>query len=626
MAPLALISSRFENHFTGASALSDDDVANAARGRLAAIVDSSDDAILSKNTQGIITSWNAAAERLFGYTADEMVGSSILKIIPFELRSEEDMILSKIRAGEKIDHFETVRLRKDGRRVHVSITVSPVKDQNGRVIGASKIARDIGAHRELTQARSTLAAIVESSDDAIISKDLQGVVTSWNRAAQKLFGFSAEEMIGEPLRRIIPQELHSEEDDILATVRAGGSIDHFETVRLRKDGQRIPVSITVSPVRDEHGRITGASNISRDIGRQRELNEARSMLAAIVASSDDAIISKDLNGIVTSWNRAAEELYGFSAQEMIGQPMRRIIPAELQTEEDGILAKIRGGERVDHFETQRLRKNGSRFEVSITVSPIRDEAGRIIGASKIARDITPQREAQREKDRFLAILAHELRNPLAPIRNAITLFGQPGMTVEQLDKARDIAERQVAHMAQLLDDLLDVARISTGRVELKLADMPLKPMLAHAVDAARPIMERRSHRLEVRLPDEELWIHADQVRVLQIVLNLLTNAAKYTDAGGHVVLSLRREGEFACITVEDNGIGFDMVHADTLFKLFSQAKDVSQRSEGGLGIGLALVRQFVERQGGRVAAHSPGPGKGSRFSVSLPLIEAPDHR
>jgi len=614
---------RFENHYTGASAVSDDDIVNATRGRLAAIVESSDDAIVSKNTQGIVTTWNAAAERLFGYTAEEMVGSSILKIIPYELRSEEDMILSQIRAGQKVEHFETVRLRKDGRRVQVSISVSPVKDPSGRVIGASKIARDISAHRELTQARSTLAAIVESSDDAIISKDLDGVVTSWNRAAEKLFGYTAAEMIGQPLRRTIPPPLHPEEDQILQTVRDGRSIDHFETTRLHKDGQEIAVSITVSPMRDEHGRIIGASNISRDIGRQREANQARAMLAAIVESSDDAIISKDLNGIVTSWNRAAERLYGYSAAEMVGQPIRRIIPAELQSEEDGILAKIRTGERIDHFETQRLRKDGSRFEVSITVSPIMDEKGRIVGSSKIARDITPQREAQREKDRFLAILAHELRNPLAPIRNAVTLFGQPGMTSEQLDKARDIAERQIAHMAQLLDDLLDVARISTGRVELKLVDMPLRPLMSHAVDAARPIMERRRHRLDVRLPDEELWVHADEVRVLQIVLNLLTNAAKYTDPNGQVTLSLHREGTFACISVEDTGIGFDAAGAENLFKLFSQAKDVAQRSEGGLGIGLALVRQFVERQGGRVVAHSAGPGKGSRFSVSLPLVEAP---
>jgi PAS domain S-box-containing protein len=614
---------RFENHPSAASALSDDDVANAARSRLSAIVESSDDAILSKNTQGIITSWNAAAERMFGYTAEEMLGASILKIIPYELRGEEEMILSRVRAGEKVDHFETVRMRKDGTRIQVSVTVSPVKDAAGRIIGASKIARDIGTQRELTHARSTLVSIVESSDDAIVSKDLDGIVTSWNRAAERLYGYPAEEMIGQPIRKIIPPELQTEEDMILATIREGRGIDHFETTRMHKDGSRLLVSITISPIRDERGRVVGASKIARDIGRTRELNEARAMLAAIVASSDDAIISKDLEGRVMSWNRAAERLYGYDASEMMGESIRKIIPPALHYEEDDILAKIRAGERVDHIETTRMRKDGSLFEVSITVSPVKDENGRIVGASKIARDITPQREAQREKDRFLAILAHELRNPLAPIRNAITLFGRPGMKPEHLDKAREIAERQVAHMAQLLDDLLDVARISTGRVELKKADIPLKPIINHAVEALRPMMAQRGHRLDVTVPTEEVWIHGDEVRILQIVSNLLTNAAKYTDRGGEVRLSLAREGDRALIRVEDTGIGFDPSAADHLFKLFSQAKDVSQRAEGGLGIGLALVREFVERHGGTVTAESPGPGRGSRFTVDLPVVPAP---
>ena len=621
--PRHTFQSRFENHASGASALSDADIAGVERGRLAAIVDSSDDAIVSKTLQGVVTSWNGAAERLFGYGADEMIGASILKIIPFELRSEEDQILARVRAGEKVDHFETVRMRKDGRRVHVAITVSPVRDAQGRIVGASKIARDIGLQRELSQARATLAAIVESSDDAIISKDLDGIITSWNLAAERLYGYSAAEMIGKPVRNIIPAELRSEEDHILETIRHGGTIDHFETVRVRKDGKRMAVSITVSPVLDERGRVVGASKIARDISGQRELSQARARLAAIVESSDDAIISKDLDGIVTSWNQAAERLYGYGPEEMIGQSIRKIIPSELQGEEDGIMARIRAGQRVDHIETERLRKDGSRFEVSITVSPLKDARGRIVGASKIARDITPQREAQREKDRFLAILAHELRNPLAPIRNAITLFGQPGMSEEMREKAREIAERQIAHMAQLLDDLLDVARISTGRVEMKLADLPLRPVIAHAVEAVKPMMARRGHSLEVNVPGEELWIHGDEVRILQIVSNLLTNAAKYTDAGGRIVLTLRREGTAGVISVEDNGIGFERAIAGQLFKLFSQAKDVSQRSEGGLGIGLALVREFVERHGGTVTAHSEGLGKGSRFTVRFPLVAPP---
>jgi signal transduction histidine kinase len=216
-----------------------------------------------------------------------------------------------------------------------------------------------------------------------------------------------------------------------------------------------------------------------------------------------------------------------------------------------------------------------------------------------------------------------MRNPLSPIRDAITLFGQPGMSPEQLAKAREIAERQVAHMAQLLDDLLDVARISTGRVELKFAEMPLKATILHAVEALKPMMAVRGHRVETRLPDEELWIRGDEVRILQMVSNLLTNAAKYTDRGGSIRVSLARELDTAVIEVSDTGIGFDASIGEHLFKLFSQANDVGARAEGGLGIGLALVREFTERHGGRVAAYSAGRGKGSRFTIKLPLIPPP---
>ncbi|HUP29884.1 MAG TPA: PAS domain S-box protein, partial [Usitatibacter sp.] len=264
-----------------------------------------------------------------------------------------------------------------------------------------------------------LAAIVSSSDDAIISKTLEGIVTSWNPAAERIFGYSAEEMIGQSILRLIPTELRSEETLIIGKVSAGERLEHFETTRLRKDGRRVHVSLTVSPVKNASGVVVGASKIARDIGSQREGDRARALLASIVASSDDAIISKDVNGVITSWNGAAEKLYGYTAAEMIGSPVRKIIPQGLQYEEDEILEKIRNGERIDHFETQRVHKSGGRIEVSITVSPVRDSSGRVIGASKIARDVSQQREAQRQKDQFLAILAHELRNPLAPITSAL---------------------------------------------------------------------------------------------------------------------------------------------------------------------------------------------------------------
>jgi PAS domain S-box-containing protein len=242
--------------------------------RLAAIVDSSDDAIVSKDLNGIITSWNAGAERLFGYKTEEIVGKSVLTIIPSELQHEEPEILRRLRAGERIEHYETERIRKDGERVFVSLTISPIKNAAGKVTGASKIARDISERRRADDARFHLAAIIDSSDDAIVSKDLNGIITSWNAAAERLFGYRADEIVGKSVLTIIPPQLHGEEPEILRKLRAGERIEHYETERVRRDGQKVWVSLTISPIRDPLGKVIGASKIVRDISERKRVQEA----------------------------------------------------------------------------------------------------------------------------------------------------------------------------------------------------------------------------------------------------------------------------------------------------------------------------------------------------------------
>jgi PAS domain S-box-containing protein len=244
------------------------------RARLAAIVDSSDDAIVSETLDGVITSWNPAAERLFGYSAAEAIGQHIFLIIPDDRRAEEEDVLSRLRRGEKIDQFETVRRARDGRLLPVALTVSRIRDSTGRIIGASKVARDITETQQNDRLRARLAAIVNSSDDAIISKTLEGVITSWNRAAERLFGYSAGEAIGQHILLIVPPDRHSEEDHVLSRLRRGEKIDHFETVRRTKDGRLIPISLTVSPMRDSKGTLIGASKVARDISERVLAHEA----------------------------------------------------------------------------------------------------------------------------------------------------------------------------------------------------------------------------------------------------------------------------------------------------------------------------------------------------------------
>jgi PAS domain S-box-containing protein len=241
-----------------------------------------------------------------------------------------------------------------------------------------------------------LAKVVESSDDAIVSKDLNGNIKSWNQAAERMFGYTAAEAIGRSIRMIIPADRQGEEDMVLARIRAGGRVAHFETIRQRKDGTLIPISLSVSPILDGEGKVIGASKIARDISDRKRADVTSRRLAAVVASSDDAIVTKDLDGIITSWNPAAERMFGYSAAEAIGKSIRMLIPAHLQGEEDMVLAKIRAGATVDHYETIRQRKDGTTLNISLTVSPIRDETGRVVGASKIARDIT-------ERTRLLAV-------------------------------------------------------------------------------------------------------------------------------------------------------------------------------------------------------------------------------
>jgi PAS domain S-box-containing protein len=368
----------------------------------------------------------------------------------------------------------------------------------------------------------------------------------------------------------------------------------------------------------------------RDQLLERErASQTRALLAAIVESSDDAIVSKTLEGRILTWNDGAERIFGYTADEAIGQHIRLLIPPERHDEERTILQRLRRGERLDHFETVRVTKDGRRIDVSLTVSPIRNEQGEIIGASKVARDITHRkqaeqalREADRRKDEFLAVLAHELRNPLAPIRNSLQILRLSNRNVQGVEQLSEILERQVNHMVRLVDDLLEVSRITRGKIELRRGLVDLEDVVRSAVETSRPLLEAARHDLQVMLPPEPLTVEGDSVRLAQVLANLLNNAAKYTDEGGRIRLEVRREANWAVIAVRDNGTGIPADMLTRVFELFTQADRHSRRAQGGLGIGLTLVKTLVEMHGGTVQAHSEGPGRGSEFVVRLPVAVA----
>jgi PAS domain S-box-containing protein len=393
------------------------------------------------------------------------------------------------------------------------------------------------------------------------------------------------------------------------------------------------VSLSVSPVRDSAGSIVGALKVLRPIEAEQGAARLSAQLAAIVECSDDAIVSKTLDGIIQSWNGGASRIFGYSAEEAVGKPILLIVPPELHAQEQQILRRLGNGERIEHFDTIRLTKDGRRIPISLSVSPLRDARGVIIGAAKIARDISERkraeltlrateerlRQADRRKDEFLALLAHELRNPLAPIRYALATVRKLGHSCEQQQRAEEVIERQVAHMSRLLDDLLDASRITRGALGLKKGRTELTTVLGTAIEAARPILDAKRHTLELDLPSQAVRLEADAVRLAQVFSNLLINAGKYTDPGGRIELRARQESEELVVWVRDNGIGIAADVMPRLFTLFSQAHSALTRSEGGLGVGLALVRGIVTLHGGRVEARSEGLGRGSEFVVRLPL-------
>jgi PAS domain S-box-containing protein len=476
--------------------------------------------------------------------------------------------------------------------------------------------------------------IIDMLPAAIYTTDAEGRLTHFNAAAAELAGrtpklYSELWCVSFRLYRPDGTPLPHEECPMATALREGRVIRGAEIIVERPDGTRRWVEPFPQPLFDDSGRICGGVNMLLDITDRKQREEATALLSAIVDSSDDAIVSKSLDGIIMTWNAGAQRLFGYTAEEAVGKPMLLIIPAERQHEEFEILAKLRRGERVDHFETERVRKDGSRLDISLTISPVRDGSGRIIGASKIARDITERkrvqeelRQADRRKSEFLAMLAHELRNPLSPIQNAVEILRRIGAGNSDLEPLAEVLQRQVAHMVRLVEDLLDVSRISRGKIQVSPAPLELGPVIRHAVEATRPLAERKRHELTVELPGEPIYLHADAARIMQVIGNLLTNACKYTEPGGSISLVVAREGSHAVIRVQDNGIGIAAEHLPTIFEMFSQIDTSLERSQGGLGIGLALVKNLVEMHNGSVEAHSSGPGQGSQFVVRLPLASA----
>jgi PAS domain S-box-containing protein len=490
------------------------------------------------------------------------------------------------------------------------------------------------AEEELRKRSEWLRITLASIGDAVISTDAEARVTFMNGVAETLTGWTQSEAVGRPLSEVfqIVNERTREPsaNPALRALREGtvvGLANH--TILIARDGKERPIDDSAAPIRDDSGAAVGAVLVFRDVTERRVAEEAQARLAAIVESSQDAIISKTLDGVIRTWNTGAERLFDYAPHEAIGRPITLIIPPDRLDEEYEILARISRGERIEHFETIRVSKHGRLIDISLTVSPIRDSEGRVVGASKVARDISDRKridkalqEANQRKDQFIALLAHELRNPLAPLRNGLQVIRLAGTDTTAIVQAREMMDRQLSHMVRLVDDLLDISRVSQNKMELRRSRVLLKDVISSAVETARPAIEEAGHELNISLAPEPVYLDADLTRLAQVFSNLLNNSAKYTERGGRIWLAVERQDGDVIVSVRDTGLGIPANDLPRIFDMFSQVDRSIERSTGGLGIGLALVKGLVEMHGGTVTATSEGQGKGSTFVVKLPVLES----
>ena len=495
-------------------------------------------------------------------------------------------------------------------------------------------------HSPSDQARNLLAAIVDSTDEIIISKTLDGIITSWNKSAERIFGYSAKEAIGSHITLIIPKDRWDEENEILARLRRGERLDHFDTVRQRKDGSLIDISLTISPVKDSTGRVVGASKVAREITERKRTERSIALLAAIVDSSDDAIVSKTLDGIITSWNKSAEQMFGYTADEAVGKHVTLIIPSDRWDEETDIISRLRRGERVDHFQTIRRRKDGSLVDVSLTISPVKDSSGHIIGASKVARDITAQvraTEALRDSKEAFRRLSHSLDSPVRSRTRELQELSWQIMRARDEERRHiarelhDSAGQSLAVLAMEVDQLLQKASPHPALIpdieqiretirqlhsEIRTTSYLLHPPLLDEAGLqaaiswyAAGLTERTGLPIDVEISDALGRLPRDLELVLfRFVQEAITNIHRHASAKKAWITISRSESQVTA-EVRDDGTGMS---PDRL----------SQVRSGGSGVGIRGMRERIRQFQGSMQIDSDPTG--TNVSVAIPIPAATD--
>jgi PAS domain S-box-containing protein len=486
--------------------------------------------------------------------------------------------------------------------------------------GFSNISRDSTVRREqevlLRQSEERFRLLIAGVKDyAIFMLNPQGIVETWNAGAAHIKGYSAEEIIGSHFSRFYPPDAIKRElpeTELRGAIMQGRFED--EGWRIRKDGSRFWANVIITAVRNASGHLIGFSKITRDLTERRrhedDLRKSEQRFRLLVDGvTEYAVMMLDSEGFVTSWNVGAERIKGYKSQEILGKHVSYFYPSEavLANKPWEHLRIARDQGRVTD-EGWRLRKDGTLFWANTVITSLRDGDGRPYGFAKVTQDLTQRRHAEALADtaqrmhEFIAMLAHELRNPLAPIRNAVALMGRKGLNDPKLESMRQTIDRQSMLMKRLLDDLLDVNRIARGQFSIEREPVDVRDVLARAIETSRPLIDSRRHSLEVSVPDQPARVLGDALRLTQAFVNLLNNAAKYTPEGGSIRVKASVRGAEIEVRVVDNGVGIEADMLEKVFDLFVQVDSTVKTSMGGLGVGLALVRRVVELHGGNVRA------------------------
>jgi PAS domain S-box-containing protein len=603
---------------------------------LANIMESSNDAIITGSLDGIVTSWNKGAEQIYGYSAEETLGQNASILEPEHLKGDIKRFNERIKRGEKVKNYETVRLRKDGTQINVSVTLSPVFDIHGKLTAISSIARDITesrrAEEKLRESEEKYRNIIETTNEGIVVIDADLRIIYINKNLTDKGGYSQEEVIGRPWWDFTDEEgkavakLHMDK-------RREGIDETYELKLIRKDGSPFWVLVSSKSLLDKDDKFAGSLSMLTDITERKKAEEKIKSLATVVESSDDAIITESLDGIITSWNNGAEQVYGYSAEEVLGKNISILEPDNLKGEIKHLADEIKHGKKIKHYETSRLKKDDTTINVSVSLSPIFDQSRKLVALSSIARDTTEKKIAEkllqekqiaevanRAKSEFLANISHELRTPLNSIIGFSDMlyeqmYGE--LNQKQLRSVGNIS-KSGKHLLNLINNILDISKIEAGKMELGYKNFELASKLNMIRNILFPVADQKNIKIEIDVDNKLVSICADEDKFVQVMYNLVDNAIKFSYENSLVKIGARKKGDLVEIMIIDTGIGIKVEDQNKLFKPFSQSDSFSFRKSQGTGLGLSLVKQIVHLHGGYIWFRS-NPSEGSTFAFAIPI-------